>query len=104
MNIDTIMTEISTLGQAKIPSPVQKRIDGTEDIRFVSDQRRVIIEVDSSRISQMIKKSQPLPSFESAGPRQQIFFDPSKLKCALVTCGGLCPGLNDIIRSIVLWG
>ena len=102
MNIDTIMTEISTLGQAKIPSPVQKRIDGIEDIRFVSDQSRVIIEVDSSRISQMIKKSQPLPSFELAGPRRQIFFDPSKLKCALVTCGGLCPGLNDIIRSIVL--
>jgi 6-phosphofructokinase 1 len=42
------------------------------------------------------------PSYELAGPRKRIFFDPSKLKCALVTCGGLCPGLNDIIRSIVL--
>jgi 6-phosphofructokinase 1 len=50
----------------------------------------------------MTKESQPLPSFELAGPRRHIFFDPSKLKCALVTCGGLCPGLNDIIRSIVL--
>ena len=102
MNIDKIMTEISTLGQAKIPSPGQKRIDGTDDINFVSDQSRVIIKVDSSRIDQMIEKSQPLPSFELAGPRRQTFFDPSKLKCALVTCGGLCPGLNDIIRSIVL--
>lgn len=37
-----------------------------------------------------------------AGPRQQIFFDPSKLKCGIVTCGGLCPGLNDVIRAIVL--
>jgi 6-phosphofructokinase 1 len=42
-----------------------------------------------------------LPSFELAGPRQNIYFDPSKLKCAVVTCGGLCPGLNDIIRSVV---
>ncbi|MDO8941728.1 MAG: ATP-dependent 6-phosphofructokinase, partial [Desulfobacterales bacterium] len=42
------------------------------------------------------------PSYELAGPRERIYFDPSKLKCALVTCGGLCPGLNDIIRSIVL--
>ena len=42
------------------------------------------------------------PAFEMAGPRQQIFFDPSKLKCGIVTCGGLCPGLNDVIRSIVL--
>ncbi len=102
MNIDSIMTEISTLGEAKIPTPVQKKSDGTEDISFVSDLSRVIIEVDGSRISQMLKKSQPLPSFELAGPRKHIFFDPSKLKCALVTCGGLCPGLNDIIRSIVL--
>jgi 6-phosphofructokinase 1 len=37
-----------------------------------------------------------------AGPREKIYFDPSKVRCALVTCGGLCPGLNDIIRSIVL--
>jgi 6-phosphofructokinase 1 len=45
--------------------------------------------------------------FQLAGPRSNIFFDPSKLRCALVTCGGLCPGLNDIIRSVVLelhWG
>jgi 6-phosphofructokinase 1 len=39
---------------------------------------------------------------ELAGPRKLIYFDPSKLRCALVTCGGLCPGLNDIIRSVVL--
>jgi len=102
MNTDSIMTEISTLGEAKIPTPVQNRSDGTEDISFVSDESRIVIEVDSSRISQMLQESQPLPNFELAGPRRQIFFDPSKLKCALVTCGGLCPGLNDIIRSVVL--
>jgi 6-phosphofructokinase 1 len=102
MNTDLIMTEISTLGEAKISTPVQKRTDGTEDISFVSDESRIVIEVDSRRISQMLKKSQPLPNFELAGPRRHIFFDPSKLKCALVTCGGLCPGLNDIIRSVVL--
>ena len=42
------------------------------------------------------------PAFEMAGPREKIYFDPSKLRCALVTCGGLCPGLNDIIRAVVL--
>ena len=42
------------------------------------------------------------PSLELAGPRSKIYFDPSKLRCALVTCGGLCPGLNDIIRAVVL--
>ena len=39
---------------------------------------------------------------EAAGPREKIFFDPSQLACGIVTCGGLCPGLNDVIRSIVL--
>jgi 6-phosphofructokinase 1 len=40
--------------------------------------------------------------FEQAGPRPQIYFDPSKTKCAIVTCGGLCPGINDVIRAIVM--
>jgi 6-phosphofructokinase 1 len=39
---------------------------------------------------------------EVAGPRQQLFFDPARLACGIVTCGGLCPGLNDVIRSIVI--
>ncbi len=40
--------------------------------------------------------------FEEAGAREKIYFDPSKVKAAIVTCGGLCPGLNDVIRSIVM--
>ena len=97
-----INTEIPTLGKATLPSPLQKRADETGSISFVSDQSRVIIEVDDNRVNQMIKEEKALPCFELAGPRRQIFFDSSKVKCALVTCGGLCPGINDIIRSIVL--
>ncbi len=40
--------------------------------------------------------------FQEAGPREKIFFEPEKTKVAIVTCGGLCPGLNDVIRSIVM--
>nr|WP_232034945.1 ATP-dependent 6-phosphofructokinase [Desulfovibrio ferrophilus] len=40
--------------------------------------------------------------FEKAGPREHTYFDPSKTKCAIVTCGGLCPGINDVIRAIVM--
>src|SRR4051794_34336515 len=43
-----------------------------------------------------------LPSFEPAGPRSRIFFDPSKTRVGIVTCGGLCPGLNDVIRALVM--
>ncbi len=101
--MDTNMiTEITALGEAKIPSPELRRANGTEGISFVSDDDRVIIDVDDARISRMFKEGKRPPCFEVAGPRRKIFFDPSKLKCALVTCGGLCPGLNDILRSIVL--
>ena len=102
MQTDELITDIPTLGKATLPSPLQKRADETGSSSFVSDQSRVIIEVDDTRINQMIKDEKALPCFELAGPRRRIFFDPSKLKCALVTCGGLCPGINDIIRSIVL--
>jgi len=41
------------------------------------------------------------PSYEEAGPREQIYFDPGRTSVGIVTCGGLCPGLNDIIRGLV---
>ncbi|GKV23496.1 hypothetical protein SLEP1_g33211 [Rubroshorea leprosula] len=37
-----------------------------------------------------------------AGPREKIYFKPEEVKAAIVTCGGLCPGLNDVIRHIVI--
>lgn len=36
------------------------------------------------------------------GPRKNIYFQPDSVKAAIVTCGGLCPGLNDVIRGIVM--
>jgi 6-phosphofructokinase 1 len=102
MHTECLITEIPTLGKATLPSPLQKRADETGGNSFVSDQSRIIIEINDARVNQMIKDEKALPCFEMAGPRRRIFFDPSKLKCALVTCGGLCPGINDIIRSIVL--
>ncbi len=107
MDIALNETDVAILGEAKIPSPVQQRTKGANEITFVSDDRRVAIDVNALSLVQQIKENQVPPSFELAGPRGNIFFDPSKLRCALVTCGGLCPGLNDIIRSIVLelhWG
>jgi 6-phosphofructokinase 1 len=103
MESKAIPTDIPNLGEAKIPSPVPNCArDGSDSISFVSDDEHILIDVDTHSIAQQIQNGQTLPSFERAGPRSNIFFDPSKLRCALVTCGGLCPGLNDIIRSIVL--
>lgn len=102
MNSMNLTTDIPTLGNATLPSPLKKRAEETGSISFVTDQRRVMIEVDDEQVCRMFKADVAPPCFELAGPRQQIYFDASKVKCALVTCGGLCPGINDIIRSIVL--
>ncbi|KAL8152200.1 hypothetical protein V2J09_009960 [Rumex salicifolius] len=47
-------------------------------------------------------------AYVRAGPRKRIWFDPnttSYVKAAIVTCGGLCPGVNTVIRELVvgLW-
>jgi len=97
-----IDTTIPVLGDAKIPTPIQGWKNGDEETNFIQETDRVLVDVTPSGLETMCRENKPFPSFEMAGPRSHIYFDPSKLRCALVTCGGLCPGLNDIIRSIVL--
>ena len=101
MQIDNLDTTIETLGQARILSP--KCVgDCKDEITFVSDIEKVLVQVDATAVINAVADGRQVPAFEMAGPRRNIYFDPSKLRCALVTCGGLCPGLNDIIRALVL--
>ena len=86
--------EIQRLGKCRIPSPMPAAC-------FVDDEERVLYHGTLAEVQGFRNGQQP-PAFEMAGPRQRIFFDPSNLKCGIVTCGGLCPGLNDVIRSIAL--
>ncbi len=102
-NIDMDMeTRIDTLGEPKIESPISKELNGTSQEVFKDDNDCILIELAPETVTEAIRAGKTLPAFQLAGPRRKIYFDPSKLKCALVTCGGLCPGLNNIIRSIVL--
>jgi 6-phosphofructokinase 1 len=102
MKFEVIDTTIPTLGPLKIPSPIKRGEKGELRRSFVNDTDKVVMDVDLNHINEMIQEGQSLPSFELAGPRENLYFDPSKVRCGLVTCGGLCPGLNDIIRAIVL--
>jgi 6-phosphofructokinase 1 len=55
---------------------------------------------DEARIPERIELgADPGSTFELAGPRAKLFFDPRRTRAAIVTCGGLCPGLNNVIRS-----
>ncbi len=102
MKTADLITTIDTLGDAVIASPLASRSQGGYTQNFVADHHRISYSVDPQRIAQDLETHGTIPSFEKAGPREKIYFDPSKLKCAIVTCGGLCPGLNDIIRSVFL--
>jgi 6-phosphofructokinase 1 len=90
-----INLDVQRLGECRITSPISNS-------RFVSDDERVLYQTDLTEIEQALKAGKQPPLFEKAGPRAKIYFDPSKLKCGIVTCGGLCPGLNVVIRAIVL--
>jgi 6-phosphofructokinase 1 len=87
--------QVKKLDEAKFPSPMP-------DNRFVDDEQRVIYIDDTRELQSFISKGKTVPSFEKAGPRSRIYYDPSNLNCGIVTCGGLCPGINDVIRAIVL--
>jgi 6-phosphofructokinase 1 len=91
--------EIVQLGPRRFPSPIAKAgVPSQSEKLFVSDQHRVAYEVEWQSGQQ---PAHPL-SFEKAGPRKDLYFDPATTKAAIVTCGGLCPGLNNVIRSLVL--
>ena len=83
------------LGQCRFLSPLS-------GVRFIGDDERVLYHARLEDIRAWISQCVDPPAMEAAGPRERLFFDPSQLACGIVTCGGLCPGLNDVIRSIVL--
>ncbi|MBV1858555.1 MAG: ATP-dependent 6-phosphofructokinase, partial [Nannocystaceae bacterium] len=83
---------VSRIGDATFPSPLGA------DVPWVTDDRRVLVANDVRTLGTDGEQ----PAFERAGPRERLAFDPSKVTCGIVTCGGLCPGLNDVIRSIVM--
>ncbi len=71
------------------------------DPRFASERSHTIS--DDVRIPERIEiGTDPGSQFELAGPRAKLFFDAKKTRAGIVTCGGLCPGLNNVIRSLFL--
>ena len=71
------------------------------EARFASTRSHTIS--DEIRIPERIEAgADPGLQFELAGPRAKLFFDAKKTRAGIVTCGGLCPGLNNVIRSLFL--
>jgi 6-phosphofructokinase 1 len=92
-------TTIKSLGPCEITSPL-KHIGGGVEVNFRTEEERVLYDHTLDRDTGFASDGPPY-AFEVAGPREKIFFNPAKTTAAIVTCGGLCPGLNDIIRGVV---
>ncbi|MEO6600908.1 MAG: ATP-dependent 6-phosphofructokinase [Polyangiaceae bacterium] len=93
--------EISILGACDFPSPLAERLSDAA-VHYVGQADRVLLDDRLSRLAEFADDLSKAPAFELAGPRHRVYFDPEKLKCGIVTCGGLCPGLNNVVRGLVL--
>jgi len=82
--------DITVLGKPQFPSPISRTV--SDGLRV--PERILLDPEDPASGAQLL--------FELAGPRAELFFDPKETCAGIVTCGGLCPGLNDVIRSIFL--
>ena len=92
---------IEKIGIPEIISPIKlSKKDGDFIANYVSDEDGVMFNIEKNMSdSQMPRTSQWL---EKAGPREKIFYNPAHVHAGIVTCGGLCPGINDVIRAIVM--
>ena len=78
---------ITVLGEARFASPLPYHISDSSRVLY-----NVIVDANAAPRDELL--------FEVAGPRERLFFDPQKTRAGIVTCGGLCPGLNNVIRSL----
>ena len=87
--------KISTLGEPLLKSPLTQ-------CAFVKEGSSVVYETDAATLQGYVERKEAIPSFELAGPREKIFHDPAWSRAAILTAGGLCPGLNEVIKFLTL--
>lgn len=94
---------VKTLGPCRVDSPLMPLLAKRQhSINYAEETDRVLIDTTLSAVSALGVPMDQWPGLEPAGARKKIYFDPSKTRAGIVTCGGLCPGLNDVIRALVL--
>ena len=96
---------IKTLGPCKIQSPKPYSTKLGDAIANYTRDDEYILRSNRTDASTVGSDYDPAWMLEEAGPREKIYFSPNHVNAAIVTCGGLCPGLNDVIRAITrtLW-
>jgi 6-phosphofructokinase 1 len=94
---------VDTLGPATYDSPIAPLLQTrARSVNYVHDSDRVLLDDTVAMAAQRGVEVADLPAFEPGGPRLKCFFDGAETVVGIVTCGGLCPGLNNVIRGLVL--
>lgn len=97
--------KISRIGEAKIPSPIKlSKKYGDYIANYVQDKEAIQYDIHID-MDEPAEDLRVYGIIEKAGPREKIYFNPRHVHAGILTCGGLCPGLNDVIRGVVrtLW-
>ena len=102
-DLNSLDFNVKSLGKCHVPSPLHlSKVIGDEVYDYVNESERILYD-GSTKALDTFKETGRIPiSFEKAGPREFIYFEPNKTKVAIVTAGGLCPGLNNVIRGLVM--
>lgn len=95
--------KVKTLGDCRIDSPLLPLLEKKKSsINYADEHDRILVDTTGSSLQAFGLPLDQIPGLEPAGARRKIYFDPSKTRAGIVTCGGLCPGLNDVIRALVI--
>jgi 6-phosphofructokinase 1 len=95
--------KVKTLGPCRIDSPLLSILEKRKSsINYADEHDRILVDTTNSSLQAFGLPLADIPGLEPAGARRKIYFDPSKTRAGVVTCGGLCPGLNDVIRALVI--
>ena len=94
---------VPRLGECRFDSPLAKYVAGRRtNEHYVDEDDRVLFDDTVELLRDRNLPLDELPAFEPGGPRRRVYFEPGATRVGIVTCGGLCPGLNDVIRGLVL--
>ncbi len=91
---------VDELGPCKVLSPIHLSTEKEDyQANYVEDGECIRYDIDHVMGEEELDCDRNL--IQKAGPREHIYFNPKHVNAGICTCGGLCPGLNDVVRAIV---